>query len=72
MQKIQILLSLSYHPIIMHPLHALTNFFVNFFGITQPTPKAANRAAWFIALMLLFVVAAVVVAGAIVFHVTFQ
>ncbi|HMH13193.1 MAG TPA: hypothetical protein VK578_08810 [Edaphobacter sp.] len=37
----------------------LANVFINTFGITQPTPKTANRAAWFIAIMLLAVIATV-------------
>jgi hypothetical protein len=44
----------------------LSNAFINTMGITQPSPKAANRAAWFIALMLagvLIGVAAVAVLG---------
>jgi hypothetical protein len=27
---------------------AITNGFINFFGITQPTPKQERQAAWFI------------------------
>jgi len=44
----------------------LSNAFINTMGITQPSPKAANRAAWFIAIMLAGVlvgVAAVAVIG---------
>jgi len=37
----------------------LANAFINTFGITQPTPQAANRAARFIAVMLLAVIATV-------------
>jgi hypothetical protein len=43
----------------MKPLLYLANIFINTFGITQPTPKTANRAAWFIAIMLLAVVVTV-------------
>ena len=49
----------------MKPLLYLANAFINTFGVTQPTPKAANRAAWFIAIMLLGVI--VTVAGVAVF-----
>jgi hypothetical protein len=33
----------------------ISNAFINTMGITQPSPRAANRAAWFIAIMLFFV-----------------
>jgi hypothetical protein len=40
----------------------VTNGFINFFGITQPTPKQERLAAWFICglLVLVVVVAALV------------
>jgi hypothetical protein len=47
----------------MNPLLYLANAFINTFGITQPTPKTANRAAWFIAVMLFGVIAAVATAA---------
>jgi hypothetical protein len=37
----------------------IANAFINTMGITQPTPEAANRAAKFIVIMLLAVVALV-------------
>ena len=41
----------------------ITNGFINFFGITQPTPKQERQAAWFICGLL----ALIVVAAALVF-----
>jgi heme/copper-type cytochrome/quinol oxidase subunit 2 len=38
----------------------ISNAFINTMGITQPSAKAANRAAWFIFLMLSTVLAVVV------------
>jgi hypothetical protein len=38
----------------------ISNAFINTMGITQPSPQAANRAAWFIFIMLTAVVAVVV------------
>jgi heme/copper-type cytochrome/quinol oxidase subunit 2 len=38
----------------------ISNAFINTMGITQPSPQAANRAAWFIFIMLTTVVAVVV------------
>jgi hypothetical protein len=41
---------------------AITNGFINFFGITQPTPRQERQAAWFIcSLLALIVVMAVLV-----------
>jgi hypothetical protein len=37
----------------------IANAFINTMGITQPSPQAANRAAWFIVIMLTAVIAAV-------------
>ena len=47
----------------MKPLLFLSNAFINTFGITQPSPKAANRVAWFIAVLLLAVLITVVTVG---------
>jgi hypothetical protein len=52
----------------MKPLLYLANIFINTFGITQPTPKAANRAAWFIAIMLLAVIVTVATVGVFTLH----
>jgi hypothetical protein len=38
----------------------ISNAFINTMGITQPSPQAANRAAWFIFIMLTAVVSVVV------------
>lgn len=67
-----LLLTLSYHPIIMRPLLFLSNAFINTFGITQPTPKNATRTAWFIAIMLVLVVALVATVAMVVLHVAFH
>jgi hypothetical protein len=37
----------------------ISNAFINTMGITQPSPQAANRAAWFIFAMLSAVLAAI-------------
>jgi hypothetical protein len=52
----------------MKPLLYLANVFINTFGITQPTPKTANRAARFIAIMLLGVVITVVTVAIFTLH----
>ena len=43
----------------MNLLLLISNAFINTMGITQPSPQAANRAAWFIVIMLTAVIAAV-------------
>jgi hypothetical protein len=52
----------------MKPLLYLANIFINTFGITQPTPKTANRAAWFIAIMLLAVIVTVATVAIFTLH----
>ncbi len=56
----------------MKPLLFLSNAFINTFGITQPSLKAANRAAWFIAVLLLGVLVTVVIAGIFVIHTLYR
>jgi hypothetical protein len=56
----------------MRPLHFISNAFINTFGITQPTPKNATRAAWFIATMLVLVVVLVATVAAVVLHLAFH
>lgn len=46
----------------------LSNAFINTMGITQPSPKAANRAAWFIAIMLAGVLVGVAAVAMIGLH----
>ncbi len=41
----------------MKPLRYIAAGFINFFSITQPSPEAENRAAIYIAVMLLAVLA---------------
>ena len=52
----------------MKPLLFLANVFINTFGITQPTPQAAERAARFIGLMMAGVIVAVVAVAFLVLH----
>jgi len=40
-------------------IRLIANAFINTMGITQPSPQAADRAAWFIVIMLTAVIAAV-------------
>jgi hypothetical protein len=53
---------------VMKPLLFLSNAFINTFGITQPTEKTANRAAWFIAIMLAAVILSVLCVAGITIH----
>ena len=48
-------------------LRFITHGFINFFGITQPTPKQERQATWFICgLLILIVVMAAAVFAVIV------
>jgi hypothetical protein len=47
----------------------IANAFINTMGITQPSPQAANRAAWFIFIMLSLVLAAVITIAIVAIHV---
>jgi heme/copper-type cytochrome/quinol oxidase subunit 3 len=46
----------------------IANAFINTMGITQPSPQAANRAAWFIVIMLTAVLAAVATIAFVAIH----
>ena len=46
----------------------IANAFINTMGITQPSPQAANRAAWFIVIMLTAVLAAVLIILEVAVH----
>jgi ABC-type amino acid transport system permease subunit len=46
----------------------ISNAFINTMGITQPSPQAANRAAWFIVIMLTAVIAAVATIAILAVH----
>jgi hypothetical protein len=46
----------------------IANAFINTMGITQPSPQAANRAAWFIVIMLTAVIAAVATIAILAIH----
>jgi hypothetical protein len=52
----------------MKLLLLISNAFINTMGITQPSPKAANRAAWFIVIMLATVVTLIVTIAAVAIH----
>lgn len=52
----------------MKLLLLISNAFINTMGITQPSPKTANRAAWFIVIMLAGVLAAVATVAAFAIH----
>ncbi|HZY63177.1 MAG TPA: hypothetical protein VFE38_11675 [Edaphobacter sp.] len=54
----------------MRPLLFLADAFINTFGITQPTPKARVRMAWFIFAMLVSVIVLVATAAAVIMHVS--
>jgi len=51
---------------LMKPLLFLATAFINTFGITQPTPEAAERTARILAVMILGVLIAVFVVGVLV------
>ena len=53
----------------MNFIRLIANAFINTMGITQPSPQAANRAAWFIVIMLSAVLAAVVTIAIVAIHV---
>jgi ABC-type amino acid transport system permease subunit len=52
----------------MKLLLMISNAFINTMGITQPSPQAANRAAWFIVTLLAAVVTAVVIIVFVAIH----
>jgi len=52
----------------MKPLIFLANVFINTFGITQPSPEAAERTARILAFMMLAVLIIVVGAAIFFFH----
>ena len=46
----------------------IANAFINTMGITQPSPQAANRAAWFIVILLSAVIVAVASIAIVAIH----
>jgi hypothetical protein len=46
----------------------ISNAFINTMGITQPSEKTANRAAWFIVVMLGAVIAMVATIATLAIH----
>jgi hypothetical protein len=57
-----------YHPNVMKFLLMISNAFINTMGITQPSPKAANRAALFIVTMLAVVITGVAIIAFLAIH----
>jgi len=53
----------------MKVLYLIADFFVATFGITEPTAKTRDQAAWFIAGLLVLLVAGVAAVGLLVLHV---
>ncbi len=53
----------------MKLLYVIADFFIATFGITQPTAKTRDQAAWFIAGLLVILVVAVTCVGLTVQHV---
>jgi hypothetical protein len=58
----------TYHRKDMKFIQFIANAFINTMGITQPSPQAANRAAWFIVIMLSAVLAAVATVALLAIH----
>lgn len=56
----------------MRPLLFLSNAFINTFGITQPAPRDERRTAWFIAIMLLLVLAVVATVAIVILRMAFH
>ncbi len=52
----------------MQLLRYIASAFINFFSITQPSPEDEDRAVWFIAFLLLGVLAFVATAAALAVH----
>jgi hypothetical protein len=49
-------------------IRLISNAFINTMGITQPSPQAANRASWFIFIMLCAVIAVVAAIAVVAIH----
>lgn len=47
----------------------IANAFINTMGITQPSPKAETRAAWFIVTLLSVILAAVTTIAIVAIHI---
>jgi hypothetical protein len=52
----------------MKLIRFIATAFINTMGITQPSPQAANRAAWFIFIMLTAVITTVVTIAIVAIH----
>jgi hypothetical protein len=52
----------------MNLILLISNAFIKTMGITEPSPKAANRAACFIVVMLISVAAAIVTVAVVALH----
>jgi len=53
----------------MAPFDTLTQAFINFFGITQPTEKTRKRATLFITALMVFTLVLVAVVGGLFYRV---
>jgi hypothetical protein len=52
----------------MNFIQLIANAFIKTMGITQPSPQAANRAAWFIVILLALVIAGVATIAILAIH----
>jgi ABC-type amino acid transport system permease subunit len=52
----------------MNFIRLIATAFINTMGITQPSPEAANRAAWFIVILLAAVIAGVATIAFLAIH----
>ena len=52
----------------MNLIRLISTAFINTMGITQPSPEAANRAAWFIVILLAAVIAGVATIAFLAIH----
>ena len=52
----------------MNFIQLIANAFIKTMGITQPSPQAANRAAWFIVILLVLVIAGVATIAILAIH----
>ena len=52
----------------MNFIRLIANAFIKTMGITQPSPQAANRAAWFIVILLALVIAGVATIAILAIH----
>jgi hypothetical protein len=63
-----LLTSIHFDGATMNLILLISNAFINTMGITQPSPKGAKRAAWFIVSMLAIVLAVIVTVAVVAIH----